>query len=40
MSKLRQFIAISFAKVMFSAYLSGSGKAFPKVNTPFFEACA
>jgi len=37
-SKFKQFIAISFAKVMLSACLSLSGKALPNINAPFFDA--
>jgi len=40
MSKLRQFIATNLARVILSAYFSGSGRALPKINTPFLEACA
>jgi len=37
-SKFKQFIAISLAKVMLSACLSFSGKAFPNINAPFLDA--
>lgn len=38
MSKFRQFMAINLVKVIFSAYFLLSGKAFPKMKTPFLLA--